>query len=1783
MTDQSKLTALSDSSVADTIRSAGAARSFAKGGTVEPTQAQLEKGRRSRPLGSLRKIRANGSDQGMKVDRTYDDPYLAGMSQDHRRLYIDKRVPKKLTVKGKTFDPAKYLGVHEKTERKYMDAGMKYQPAHRLALKAERRAVEADGIEWNGYQAQMYKLASVTEHEASSRLHPPTDLYAGPFPASEKAVLKAHGDRDAEVKSFAEGGAVEDEPGPWDEYSAPEEHGSEEPRDEEGDQEAGPWDEYKRPEYSVPAEAAKRVAKSVLPGMGSLPAIVAGAHYGAQGGAALGSLVMPGPGTAVGGFLGGVGGAVAGGLAAGTSLRHLQDYFLDKLNMNADPEKEAAFQQEHPTMAAGADIAGSMVSMSPAPGIGLATRAIMGGGQAALEAGSEYLHTGEFDPQTIAMAAAAGAAFPGLNKVGQRLAGGLVAGRAQPGQPGRPDMKALPAPPDYTTSSEGETARYQPGDDQVFGEAAAPRKGTPNESTRPIYDEATPMYQKESGGPWEEYQPRSSNAAEMEPPVNDNVVDQSQPGTSPNDNLALPAPENPAAPDKTPEFIATSKKEAAPARNNGSSLATSHEQAPPPKNPGTVGSNPDHPLSVGGPRDYRKTADSNVSPDKSGAPGYPTATVGDPAQGNISPEVMQAITGKGPETPPASPNSGTEATPVPPERVSTGIPEATLTDTVTKLRNAGLDQVADRLEKEPEKAPQARRILADLTAQDYEGMPIDADKARTARRMLERANTPEDKAAAEKLFEEARNPLAKEQQERLANEQTQARATRRETEGQVAKVGEETVTAASQRKAALIKRAADAAQSAYDKFATGKIGASDYSDLGKRLRDAIEHANAENLDVDALAPMPRKRTPAQEWLKAARDLVGTKDNPKQVLPSKAVKFLGDERMLLNGAKAKEVGEMGRIEGDIANNRRRISQDVGDETTRNWLDSLPPEDREAWDKDFGGVAKDPGEFDTENWDMGSPAGKKPDIDYYDRAAKFWTDDKGAFDPKKFMQDFRGFFGPKNSGFAKRFSAREISSYRDNYAQSLSDALRTVQNMGNTRWLDGENYVSKNKAAIADNGEKIYLAAEKDDIASLSPEAKKAYYDTVHPVLEDNDYVRDQIEDLSPGLMGPKVESHIARIPQGLNPDLGGDPVAGVMESRRNGLKMSASQTMQREFMVIEDPKGNRTVVSETPEGYREWRGGKSLDMQNAGFENKAGTTFTAKDGTLMTVKDALTPEIEANARFKNGEMAKYYKNPLMSAVITNVELKNILSHLHYLESLKPELKAKQLATDDAKQAQAWQKPDEPWEKTLMPQMKDWYVTPRIREALDDFAAPGMFPGTTNGVMQALRNASNVVTKLLFVNPLFHIANVGTHWFTARGWDWLPGHGGYTRMIKGQSTELPGGKRQMALNAMDAIRSVLSQDSAVMNSPMAKVLGIDSAEYRRFQDALVEHNAGTQYRGVLNQNAWGNIARASGETIASNPSKWDPIARVVGMSAKDLGRAIYRNSSKVMWAANDIFYTQLVMERMQKGMTMADAIRDTEKHFPAYKVPTRVISGGNMGRWISQALRDNTLFAFGPYHYGVYNSYAHIVKDAVKGTGEERADAIGHMFALGILGLVVYPAWDEALKVITGNKNAEARRRGPMTLPEHIKRAFQAKEDLLNTGPSGAITLSPLISGTMDLYHNKDFAGRSIVEPGDVTKAMHGSARAAGRVAIQEGSAAAKAYLAPYSMVARALENKSGSALAGLRDQQLLDARTPSPAATKYEAQAAAIKRKAAEARERKGNRGFEENIYNKITR
>lgn len=1636
--------------------------------------------------------------------------------------------------------------------------------------------------------------------------------------------------------AFAEGGTVEpEEDGPWNEYKTAEPNSNEEPEhDDDDNQEPGPWDDYKDRSSAMGA-LARGTIKGALPAAGAISAGTAGAEVGA----ALGALGGPAAPVTVplGALAGGLGGAYLGGKAVGD----VQDWFLDKLGLS-NHEQDAADEAQHPYARMAGSLVPNLLAFNPAGAASATSRLLTAGIGGGVEAAQEKSAGSDFDVGKIALAAGAmalmhkptdigrGLMAPGelasstvvsrlplatqaAINAGKKRAGDFWSGVATQGQPGRPDMAPSEERPGEPEGPDGTLTQQQP----AQGEADVTSAANTPETTNPDVTQPMPA-------------PADNVATE-------NVAGGTQPGLSPSDNIALP-PDNSAvaATEKTPEFVAQSKAEAAPARNMNSTLGTAHEQAKPNTTLATVGSNPDHPIGVGSERDYRATADSNVHPSSSGSGQRPTATMGDPARANMSPEIELAMTGKDPTKTqnPLGDQQGTEnlrpavdqlkqtilngggdddiaavhtqhklgfeqarqarqqaeheltapdhRQPIGPEIPpipDTGMGKAAVTDTVTKLRKNGFERLAKAVETNPATEPQARHILrAAGTEDEWNGGLVDEAKLRQARRILERATDPKDIKSAEQLLEEARDPAAQARREAQAAQDAELRATRRENEGQVAKLSEgETVTASSQRKAALIKRAADAAQKAFDTF-----GPRNDISLPDRLRSALALAQEENLGQspnytpkskgmrvgengleEGVSVKPTRRrasksdTPAMQWLRAAEDLVGTAENPKTPTATQTMKFLSDERLMrADKESARLATDTNKIESGIKNNKRPVATDAHEAAVNDWKNSLSDEDRLKWENEF------------------SPSEE-------DAMSGFFSNEDGSLNPRKFLASLRGIMGKKAQGDARRYNAKAEGSWRAEYARSVDDHLAQVRKQDDTNWLDRELEAAKQPQILKDNADKVYMARERDDIASLPADVRDAYYKHLDHVFEDNDHLYDQIHTIDPTLLGEKVASHVSRIPKGVHPDFGGDPVVNVMAARRRGLKLSASQTMQREFMVVEDPQGKRTVVSPTNDGYREWNKYQSTLKTNASFEPKPGTTFKDANGNLMTVKDALTPEIEANATFKNGKPAEYYKNAVMSAYITNAELRGILSHLQYLESLKPELMARKLGTTDAKQAREWAAEGTPWEKTVMPQMKNWYMTPRVREVFDDFASPGL---TTNSAWDKVRALSEKVTKMLFLNPIFHIANVGTHWFTARGWDWMPGSGGYKRMFIGRERTLADGRKQLALNGIDAIRSVLSQDSAIMNSPFGKYLGINSPEYRRFQDVIREHAGGTQFGGVLNQNRWHSIAKAAGETVASNPSKWDPIARIVGMSAGDLGRAIYRNSSKIMWAANDVFHTMLVMERLQKGMTMHDAVVDTEKHFPNYRVPSRVISDGEWGRFTSQMLRDNTLFAFGPYHSGVFNSYAHIVKDAIHpdSTKEERWDAAGHMFALGILAFAVYPALDKMAQLVTGNKHAEQRRRGPLTLPTHIVRAMQGKEDLLNVGPSGTVTLSPLVGGTLDLYKNRDFAGRPYVEPGDVSKALKGSPKAMGRVAVQGAAAAAKTYVAPYAMAGKALENKSGGVMGGIRDQAM-DIKNPSQAAIKYEQQAALLKQRAAEARARKGNRNFEENVYNRLTR
>ena len=111
-------------------------------------------------MGYLDKIELIASLGKEKISTEYEIPYLAGYSNDGKTIYIDKRLPKWFKLKDdRAINVHKYLIVHERTEKLLEDTKeYKYPYAHEKATASERRAVEADGIEWDEYQNYMLKM-----------------------------------------------------------------------------------------------------------------------------------------------------------------------------------------------------------------------------------------------------------------------------------------------------------------------------------------------------------------------------------------------------------------------------------------------------------------------------------------------------------------------------------------------------------------------------------------------------------------------------------------------------------------------------------------------------------------------------------------------------------------------------------------------------------------------------------------------------------------------------------------------------------------------------------------------------------------------------------------------------------------------------------------------------------------------------------------------------------------------------------------------------------------------------------------------------------------------------------------------------------------------------------------------------------------------------------------------------------------------------------------------------------------------------------------------------------------------------------------------------------------------------------------------------------------------------------------------------------------------------------------------------------------------------------------
>src|SRR3954470_20504615 len=92
----------------------------------------------------------------VRIDRSYDIPYIGGYSLDGRTVFIDRHLPRTFRWLMKTVRIEPFLLTHEIVEKALLDElGLHYLHAHQIAVRAERDAVKAAGISWWGYQRFM--------------------------------------------------------------------------------------------------------------------------------------------------------------------------------------------------------------------------------------------------------------------------------------------------------------------------------------------------------------------------------------------------------------------------------------------------------------------------------------------------------------------------------------------------------------------------------------------------------------------------------------------------------------------------------------------------------------------------------------------------------------------------------------------------------------------------------------------------------------------------------------------------------------------------------------------------------------------------------------------------------------------------------------------------------------------------------------------------------------------------------------------------------------------------------------------------------------------------------------------------------------------------------------------------------------------------------------------------------------------------------------------------------------------------------------------------------------------------------------------------------------------------------------------------------------------------------------------------------------------------------------------------------------------------------------------
>ena len=670
------------------------------------------------------------------------------------------------------------------------------------------------------------------------------------------------------------------------------------------------------------------------------------------------------------------------------------------------------------------------------------------------------------------------------------------------------------------------------------------------------------------------------------------------------------------------------------------------------------------------------------------------------------------------------------------------------------------------------------------------------------------------------------------------------------------------------------------------------------------------------------------------------------------------------------------------------------------------------------------------------------------------------------------------------------ARDLhSGMYDLEAEHSGRVLEAVQTMEGV----AERYKDRKGDFLGDAAQ-VYDHIEDPEKINLTPAQDDLFDDDVFPLMKDTDAKFKELKEID-GEQAKLIDNYVHRVVKGKGGWL--DRIVSGMKKgtgRGNLLSKSAPQEKGRTMMAIESPEGDRRVISIKAGKATMWVDGEPTELgeiKNAKGKGEAtnetfpegepnsifydeGKIVEGPDGYDWKITQATTREIEDNTEIR------YYHNALASALVSNLQVSKALRAAQFIDSFKSSPQFKEIAYKGSK-------PPDGWRISQLPQMKDYYFEPHTAEVLDWYAErirTNGDPGIMEKVGQFLRTA-------IFFNPLIHIPNISVHWAVERGIM------GYNPLRAPQATRA----------GLKAINAVIHQnqdflDALEAGAPMQSHRQDVAKITQLFFDQLTE--------GLEKKNEWAL-----------------DLAKKIGMSPVDLIKGIYWFSGKATWVTNDIAILQSAYEKMARepGMTLTEALKETSKHIPDYRLPTRMLNS----RALSKLLSNPNVSMFMAYHYGAAKSYGEAAKSALglsgppeppkkppQGTaaaegepeeprneaGRTKGQEIVHgwelLATIGLVTFVLYPLLDKLVQAASGDKNARLRRAGAATIPYNI---YQAATHQKSVGDvvQGVATPAIHTKTAAELITNRDFySGKNIYDP---TADWHTQGQQVGRYLMQ----------------------------------------------------------------------------------